>query len=154
MAYRNEKKMYFDLGATLHETLKVMKSSYAILTMILVVFTACVPEPKLEYPEPAQDFSNSTLEPEVRSDATPPIYLEDMELDMTPDMETGLLLPDAYIRPTLRTRGLDFVGEPQSTYNGVEPTVRGRFLWTIEPVMPNEQQKGSEGATERSSDEK
>lgn len=123
-----------------------------VITWILV---GCVPDPQLNYPEPSQDFGNAEPEPRVRADARPTPLL-DMNLDMDLDVELDKGLedldfpPDANVPPSLRTVGLDFVGEVQTTYNSVEPIVRGRYLWTREAnISPKHVDSKSGGQNKR-----
>ena len=109
--------------------------SYLISVVVILVsatLTACISEPNLKYPEPKQDFATYSDEPILRYDAKlPPAQELDLGLDM--ELDQDMLLDQELNQPTLRTQSLDFVGEEQSTYNGVEPRVIGRYLW----VRPN-----------------
>ena len=111
--------------------------SYLISMIVLLVsatLTACISEPSLKYPKPKQDFATYTDEPMLRYDARPSPELDlDLGLDMELDQE--IVLDQELNQPTLQTQSLDFVGEEQSTYNGIEPRIVGRYLW----VLPNPQ---------------
>ncbi len=108
-----------------NKTLLMPKGKILLTTLsaLLILLTACVPEPTLEYPEPKQDFATYVEEPSTRSDAT----LADLDLDY--GLDQGPAPDQGPMQPTLHTQSLDFVGEEQSTYNEIEPRVTGRYLW-------------------------
>ena len=115
--------------------IQISQTSNLILVVFLflsMTLTACISEPNLQYPEPKQDFATYTNEPVPRYDASPPPE-PDLELDLNVDLDQDLLPDQSPNRPILHTQSLDFVGEEQSTYNGIEPRIIGRYLW----VLPN-----------------
>jgi hypothetical protein len=106
----------------------------SILGAVIILSSACIPPQDLEYPDIAQDFLVEVEEPLPRADATPPITSQLdalVDLGITEDVFIPNVEPSP---PTLRTTGVDFIGKPESTYNGVEPTIRGRYLW----ILPKE----------------
>ena len=107
-----------------------------IVLLVSATLTACISEPNLNYPEPKQDFATYPNEPILRNDARPPPQ-QDLDLGLDTKLDQEILLDQELNQPTLQTQSLDFVGEEQSTYNGIEPRVIGRYLW----VLPNPQAK-------------
>jgi hypothetical protein len=104
----------------------------SILGAVIILCSACIPPQNLEYADIAQDFLVEVEEPLPRTDATPPIT---SQLDALVDFGIDEFIPNVEPSPpTLRTTGVDFIGKPESTYNEVEPTIRGRYLW----VLPKE----------------
>ena len=146
MTQYNEMKQEQSIQAEL-PTLRVTKALFYVRLSVLfgifpVLSIACVPDAALEYPDPAQDFAVSERDPVIRTDAARPVQM-DMELDMELDSELDveMIELDSNLPPTLRTIRVDFIGEQQSTYNGVEPTVRGAYLWTGEAVQVDNMNK-------------
>ena len=123
---------------------KYISVRYIAFSLVGLVLSACVPDPELTYPDPAQDFSVSIDEPTGRSDAQLADLIEqDLSMDqggmMFADMDMELELDLGVEQFHLRTEGLHFIGTPQSTFNGEVPQIRGSFLW----VIPLENQKSS-----------
>lgn len=120
----------------LHKSeIQISQTLYLVLVVSLLLsmtLTACISEPNLQYPEPKQDFATYTNEPMSRYDANPPLE-PTLELDLNIDLDQDLLPDQSPSQPILHTQSLDFVGEEQSTYNGIEPRISGRYLW----VVPN-----------------
>ena len=115
--------------------LQISHTLRLVLTVFLLgslTLTACISEPNLQYPKPKQDFATYTNDPMPRYDASPPPELN-LDLDLNVDLDQDLLPDQSPSQPTLHTQSLDFVGEEQSTYNGIEPRIIGRYLW----VLPN-----------------
>ena len=124
---------------------------YLISVIVILgsaTLTACISEPNLNYPKPKQDFATYTEEPMLRYDAKPPPEQDpDLGLDMESDQE--MLLDQELNQPTLQTQSLDFVGEEQSTYNGIEPRVIGRYLWVLpDPQAGTKKTKSTPHQTE------
>ena len=96
-----------------------------------LVCLSCIPNSELDYPSNVYDFSTESVDPALRADAQVPEPTPDLMVIDDMNIE-DMLMPDlGPLQPLLRTTGVDFVGEPQSTYNGVEPTIRGRYLWVL-----------------------
>ena len=102
-------------------------------TMVSVSLSGCIDSPRLTYPEVPQDFELPSTDPVVRTDAqSSPLVVEDFGIDMV--ITDDMIPMDQGGAPQLRTLGLEFVGEIQSTYNDVEPILRGHYLWVQAPT--------------------
>ena len=107
----------------------------------------CVPEPKLDYPEPPLTFSQAVDDVTPRADALPPLapMIEpDMERepidqgppDMVLDigiMDEGVvdaMIPDMTpIAPRLRTRSLQWIGAPDQRTSRGTVELYGNITW-------------------------
>ena len=110
----------------------VDSSQCALLLIILVFASGCLPDPELAFPSPALDFSVAIPEVVPRQDPIP--TPDNGLLDLGMPNDEGLPKDDAGVDmtpavPVLRTRGLDFVKIPQSTHNRAILSIRSRFLW-------------------------
>ena len=95
----------------------------------------CIPEPQLDYPEPAQDFAQEVVAVTPRTDSEPP-PLDFGPLDMDMRIDDVTLVPEIGISevgppdvgpPILRTQSLHFIGNPAERVSSEDVTVYGHF---------------------------
>ena len=109
-------------------------SSSALFTLSLILMAGCIPEPQLDYPEPAQDFAQEVVAVIPRMDSEPPpLDVEPLDMDVRMDVtllpELGISQPDTPDAgpPVLRTRSLQFIGDPAERVSSEDVTVYGHF---------------------------
>ena len=105
------------------------------LSLVSIFLMGCIPEPKIEYPTPAQEFAQEVTQVIPRTDTEPPPDTQDMglledhnvmDLDMP---ETGLIGPNSpdFGPPVLRTRSIHFTSDPTQRISSKDSTVYGHF---------------------------